>query len=62
VIQRLSASHRKIQEIELKQIEKERCADLDGEREKLRAACESLQGGRLPIEILKTVEEQLRLL
>ncbi|MDR2737488.1 MAG: hypothetical protein LBB18_00915 [Puniceicoccales bacterium] len=62
VIQKLSASHRKIQEIELKQIEKAKYDDLDEQREKLRAACESLENGKLPAEILKTVEEQLQLL
>ncbi|MDR0693156.1 MAG: hypothetical protein LBF49_01115 [Puniceicoccales bacterium] len=62
VIQKLSASHQKIQDIEFKKIARLKSADLNGERQKLQAMRENLQRGRLPDDIVKTVEEQLQLL
>jgi hypothetical protein len=62
VIQKLSTSHRKIQEIEMERLERLTAADLDGERRRLEDEREKFARGRLPDEILKTVEEQLRLL
>jgi hypothetical protein len=62
VIQMLSTSHKKIQEIEFRKIEKIRSAELDSEREKLVAAREDLRKKKLPSEMVKTVEEQLQLL
>ncbi|MDR0742311.1 MAG: hypothetical protein LBE98_02505 [Puniceicoccales bacterium] len=62
VIQKLSASHQKIQDIEFKKIAKLKSADLNEERQKLQTMRENLQRGRLPSDIVKTVEEQLQLL
>jgi hypothetical protein len=62
VIQKLSISSKKIQEMEFKQIEKLKCASLDEERQKLQAVRENLQNAQLPRDIVKTVEEQLQLL
>ncbi|MDR1457887.1 MAG: hypothetical protein LBI47_03505 [Puniceicoccales bacterium] len=62
VIQKLSASHQKIQDIEFKKIARLKSDDLNEERQKLQAMRENLQKGRLPSDIVKTVEEQLQLL
>jgi uncharacterized protein YhaN len=62
VIQRLSSSSQKIQEIELKRSAKIKSMALDDECHRLRVLREELQNGRLPCDIVKTVEEQLRLL
>ncbi|MDR1173190.1 MAG: hypothetical protein LBK24_00120 [Puniceicoccales bacterium] len=62
VIQKLSASHQKIQDIEFKKIARLKSADLNEERQKLQTMRENLQRGRLPSDIVKTVEEQLQLL
>jgi hypothetical protein len=62
VIQKLSASSQKIQDMERRHMEKLKLADLDSEKQKLHAERESLSNGKLPNEVLKTVEEQLQLL
>ncbi|MDR2628427.1 MAG: hypothetical protein LBC30_00270 [Puniceicoccales bacterium] len=62
VIQKLSASHQKIQDIEFKKTARLKSADLGEERQKLQAMRENLQRGKLPGDIVKTVEEQLQLL
>jgi hypothetical protein len=62
VIQKLSTSSQKIQQMEYRQIEKLKCLSLDEEKQKLQATRENLQNARLPKDILKTVEEQLQLL
>jgi hypothetical protein len=62
VIQKLSASSQKIQDMERKQMEKMKLADLDEEKRKLQAERASMQCGKLPNDVLKTVEEQLQLL
>ncbi|MDR1528136.1 MAG: hypothetical protein LBS22_00925 [Puniceicoccales bacterium] len=62
VIQKLSASHQKIQDIEFKKIAQLKSADLSEERQKLQIMRENLQRGKLPNDIVKTVEEQLQLL
>ncbi|MDR2432231.1 MAG: hypothetical protein LBD34_00550 [Puniceicoccales bacterium] len=62
VIQKLSASHQKIQDIEFKKIAQLKSTDLNEERQKLQTMRENLQKGRLPSDIVRTVEEQLQLL
>lgn len=62
VIQKLSTSSQRIQEMECKRMEKLRSADVEGEIQKLREMRESMQMGRLPRDVIKTVEEQLQLL
>ncbi|MDR2737334.1 MAG: hypothetical protein LBB18_00105 [Puniceicoccales bacterium] len=62
VIQMLSTSHKKIQEIEFKKTEMGKSTELDDERQKLRTARENFQRGKLPSDVVKTVEEQLQLL
>jgi hypothetical protein len=51
-----------MQEIEFRKIAKLKSADFDEEKEKLKILQENLQKGRLPSDIVKTVEEQLQLL
>ncbi|MDR2778730.1 MAG: hypothetical protein LBB16_00365 [Puniceicoccales bacterium] len=62
VIQKLSVSHQKIQDIEFKKIAQLRAADLGEEKKEIQTMRENLQNGRLPSDIVKTVEEQLQLL
>jgi GTP1/Obg family GTP-binding protein len=62
VIQKLSASSQRIQEMERKQSEKLRSGDIEEEMQRLRAVRESMQMGRLPKDVVETVEEQLQLL
>jgi len=62
VIQKLSTSHQKIQDIEFKKVVQQRLADLGEEKQKLEAVREDLRNGKLPSDIMKTVEEQLQLL
>jgi hypothetical protein len=62
VIQKLSASHQKIKNIEFKKIARLKSADLSEERQKLQARRKNLQNGKLPSDIVKTGEEQLQLL
>jgi hypothetical protein len=60
IIQKLSTSSKKIQEIEL--LEAERIAAADREMQKVRPNVENFRGTKLPLEIVETVEEQLQLL
>jgi hypothetical protein len=62
VIQKLSSSHKRIQEIGFRHIEKMKAENLDDELQKLQAMRRNLQNKRLPHEILTAVEEQLQLL
>jgi hypothetical protein len=62
VIQRLSISSQKIQEIERRRSEKIKSAALDDECRRMQILREDLQNGKLPCDIVRAVEEELRLL